>query len=110
MQFETIETERLLLKKLGPAEFDHLFANHSEEEICQILGLLNHEEFLKEKSRVEGGYQTYDRTIASFILVSKSTGEAIGRSGFHNWYKDHKRAELGYVIYEDQNKNKGYMS
>lgn len=110
MELETLETERLLLKKLTPENLEHLFAHHSETEICALMGLGSHAEFLKEKEKVDGGYRTYDRTIVSFLLIEKGSGKTIGRSGFHNWYAAHYRAELGYHIYSQSDWNKGYMS
>lgn len=110
MELETIETERLILKKLTPEVFTRLFQNYSEAEITKLLGLAGREEFIREKEKSDGGYKTYDRTIASFLLVLKETGETIGRGGFHNWYKAHRRAEVGYVLNKEEHKRKGYMS
>ncbi|WP_284653739.1 GNAT family N-acetyltransferase [Flavobacterium terrisoli] len=109
IEFEILETERLLLKKITPALFADLFANYPEAEIKKLLGLSTEEEFLKEKAKSEGGYTTYDRTILAFVLVSKESGQTIGRCGYHNWYKDHSRAELGYALNNDESKRKGYM-
>ncbi|HLA54883.1 MAG TPA: GNAT family protein [Flavobacterium sp.] len=109
MEFETLQTQRLLLKKLTPEIFKFLFKNYSDTEIKKLLGLTTDEEFLKEKAKSEGGYTTYNKTILAFLLVSKGTGETIGRCGYHNWYNDHLRAELGYMIHKDENKRKGYM-
>lgn len=110
MKFEIFETERLLLKKVTPEIFTELFANHPKADIIKILGLSTDEEFEKEKAKSQGGYVTYDRTIVAFLLVSKESGQTIGRAGFHNWYKDHSRAELGYALNNEESKQKGYMS
>lgn len=110
MEFETLETERLLLKKITPEIFTHLFENYPETEIRRQLGLTSEAEFIKEKEKSQGGYTTYDRTILSFLLVLKDNNETIGRCGYHNWYRDHRKAEIGYVLNNDENKRKGYMS
>lgn len=110
MEFEVLETERLLLKKLTPELFTDLFTHYSKAEIKKILGLTTDEEFSKEKAKSQGGYTTYDRTIVAFLLVSKENGFTIGRAGYHNWYKDHSRAELGYALSSEESKRKGYMS
>lgn len=109
MELETLETERLFLKKLTPEILTDLFANYPEATIKKLLGLATDEEFNKEKEKAKGGYVTYDRTIVAFLLVLKETDETIGRGGFHNWYKDHRRAELGYALFKEENKRKGYM-
>ncbi|MCF6131613.1 GNAT family N-acetyltransferase [Flavobacterium wongokense] len=109
MELETLETERLFLKKLTPETFTYIFENLPKAEIKKLLGLTTDAEFDKEKQKSEGGYVTYDRTIVAFLLVSKETNETIGRCGFHNWYKDHRRAELGYTMLKEEEKRKGYM-
>nr|WP_294777903.1 GNAT family protein [uncultured Flavobacterium sp.] len=110
MEFEILETERLLLKKITPETFTDLFAHYTQIEIMTLLGLNTESEFLKEKAKSQGGYVTYDRTILAFLLVSKESGLTIGRAGYHNWYKDHRRAELGYALNNENSKRKGYMS
>jgi len=110
MEFELLKTERLILKKLTPEIIAYIFENYSDEEIKKELGLTTDEEFLKEKEKSQGGYTTYDRTIISFLLVLKENNEPIGRCGYHNWYKDHKKAELGYALNKEEHKRKGYMS
>lgn len=110
MEFEILTTKRLLLKKFTPADFKYIFENYSEEEIKTELGLTTHEEFIKEKQKNEGGYTTYDRSIVHFKLILKETNEVIGGGGYHNWYPDHSKAELGYALNKDEHKQKGYMT
>lgn len=110
MKFEILETERLVLKKITPEILTYWFDHYSEEEIKKQLGLTSHEAFIKEKEKSRGGYKTYDRTILAFLLVTKENNETIGRCGYHNWYTDHKKAEIGYALHLEENKRKGYMS
>ena len=110
IQFETLETERLILKILTPDMITHLFENYSDAVIMKHLGLTNEEELIKEREKSEGGYKTYDRSILSFLLVLKSNDETIGRGGFHNWYKIHRKAELGYALNDGAHKRNGYMT
>lgn len=110
MQFELIETDRLILKKITPEGFKYIFENHSREEIKELLGLLTEADFLKERVKYQGGYTTYDRTIIHFKLILKGTNRVIGGGGFHNWYIYHNRAELGYALTRDEDKRHGYMS
>lgn len=110
MKFEVLETERLLLKKLTPEGFKNLFKDYSETQIIDQLGLKSHEEFLREKEKIKGGYTTYDRTVLAFLLVLKENNKTIGRCGYHNWYVDHFKADIGYALNSDEFKRKGYMS
>ncbi len=109
MEFEVLTTERLLLRKLTPDGFKYIFENYSDGEIKNQLGLLTDEDFIREKEKVMGGYTTYDRTVVQFKLILKENNEVIGSCGYHNWYLDHKKAELGYTLIKDEFKRKGYM-
>ncbi|WP_264566678.1 GNAT family N-acetyltransferase [Flavobacterium sp. N3904] len=110
IKFETLETNRLILRKITPEIIGYMFDNYSDNKIKKYLGLVDEDEFTLEKMKREGGYKTYNRTILSFLIVLKSNNEIIGRCGYHNWYNDHRRAELGYSLSKDENKKKGYMS
>ena len=110
MEFETLATERLLLRKITAEGFNYIFENYSEAEIKDQLGLTTEEEFIKEREKNKGGYVTYDRSIVQFKLILKETNEVIGSCGYHNWYVGHRKAELGYVLIKDEHKRKGYMS
>jgi len=42
--------------------------------------------------------------------LTKKTKEIIGWCGFHTWYTDHNRAEIGYGLFDDNYKGQGLMS
>ena len=110
MNLEILETERLILRKISPEDFVYLFKNYSEIEIKNILGYENHDDFLKEKGKFEKGYTTHNRSFQYFQIIDKNSLKIIGGCGFHNWYLDHRRAELGYVITNENFKRVGIMS
>lgn len=110
MNFELIETKRLILKGFSPADMAHVFENYSKEEIKQILGHRSEEAYLKEESKYKNGYASYNRSFMLFLLTDKVSGTIIGRCGLHNWNVDHKRAEIGYSMEDESFKEKGLMS
>lgn len=110
MTFEILETQRLRLRKLTPEVFDYIFNNYSEEQICAFLGLRSEQEFLREHEKYWEGLSTYNRSFLYFQLLQKDTARVLGWCGFHTWYIDHRRAEIGYVLYEESDHRKGYMS
>ena len=110
MELDILTTKRLLLRKFTSEDFKLLFENYSLSEIKSQLGITTEEEYINEKKKVVGGFTTYDRTIIHFKLVLKETNEVIGGCGFHNWYIDHHKAELGYALYKDEFKRHGYMT
>lgn len=110
MNFETYKTERLILKKTGVNELNHLFENCTEAEVSAQLGLGSSEEYLKEKRRYEKGYSDFGRSILSFLLLDKNNSNVIGKCGYHNWIADHHRAEIGYALTREDYKQKGLMT
>ncbi len=110
MKFKTYTTERLILRRLTPEDFIYVFEHYSDTEIKDFFGLTTDEEFLKELNKFENGYTTYNRSIEFFQIIDKETKRVIGGCGFHNWYTDHNRAELGYAITNEVYKGLGVMS
>lgn len=110
MNFETLETERLYLRKLTPEDFTYVFENYSKQEIMSFFGFETEEEYQTGKFKAENGYTSYNRSIVQFQLIEKTTNTVIGAAGFHNWYNDHRRAEIGYHLRNDAFKSQGFMS
>jgi [ribosomal protein S5]-alanine N-acetyltransferase len=110
MSFEILETDRLILKGLSPEDMRYLFDNLTKSEIKEILGHRSDEDYMKEASKHKNGYSSYNRSFVLFLLIEKNSGTIIGRCGIHNWNKEHKRAEIGYVLEDDSFKSKGLMS
>ncbi len=110
MNFETIKTKNLILKGLSPDDMKSIFETNSKEEIKKILGHRSEEDFLKEENKHKNGFSSYNRSFKLFLLVDKSSDSIIGKCGIHNWNMEHKRAEIGYVMEDENYKRKGLMS
>jgi ribosomal-protein-alanine N-acetyltransferase len=105
-----LATPRLNLISFDQQTYDSIFTRCEKQEIMQIFGHLNDEEYELECSRYKGGFSTYNLTIQFFQLVDKNTNTVIGWAGYHSWAKQHHRAELFYSLKKDEYKRKGYMS
>lgn len=110
MKFEFLETPRLLLRKMTPAEYEYIYSNYSHQDCMDFLGLSTQEELDAEKERYKKGLSAYDRTFVIFHMLLKESQQLIGLTGFVRYYPAHHRAELGYSILREEFKNKGYMS
>lgn len=104
-----IETDRLTLRALTPDVYDDLFKK-SKQEVMHFLGHSSDADYEREKMRFEGGMRTFNKSFVYFQLIEKTTHRVIGWCGFHTWYLDHNRAELGYGLLTEDVKRKGYMS
>lgn len=111
MQFTNIiETPRLILKGIDHDCMKYIFGHIEKTEIMSILGHRSEEDYLKEENKHINGYSSYNRRFILFLLTDKPTGHIIGRCGIHNWNADHKRAEIGYVMEDENSKQKGLMT
>ena len=110
MNFEIIETKRLILKGLSPDEMNYIFKNCSKDEIKRILGHRSEEAYQKEESKYNNGYSSYNRSFNLFLMTDKTSNTIIGRCGIHNWNAEHRRAEIGYVMEDERYKRKGLMT
>ena len=110
MEFETLYTERLILRKLTPEIYTDLFSNYDESRIREILRIGNSDEYEKQLYRFKSGLSSFNRSFVYFQLLDSVNGELIGGCGYHTWYLDHDRAELGYYLDHESYKNKGFMS
>ncbi len=105
-----IETNRLLLTGFSPQDMKSIFENYRQDEIMRILGHRTEIEFHKEEHKQKNGYAAYNRSFLLFLLLEKTSNSIIGRCGLHNWNVEHKRAEIGYDISDENFKRKGFMS
>ena len=110
MEFEEIETDRLILKKITPEVYDFVFANYSEPEIMAFFNFTKKEDFEKDREKFEKGLSTHNRSFVYFQLIDKDSKKMIGWCGYHTWYLDHDRAEIFYVFKDDKFSGKGLMT
>jgi ribosomal-protein-alanine N-acetyltransferase len=106
----TLETPRMILRGFDQHSYDELFSSAHDSEISEVLGISTAEELELEKFRYKGGYSTYNLTIQFFQLVAKEDNRVLGWCGYHSWAKQHRRAEIFYMLKSDDDKRKGLMS
>lgn len=104
-----LETDRLLLKELTPELYDYMFDNWTEAQIITYLDNPTEADFELEKQKYIKGLTSYYLSFKNFLIVEKSSNRIIGRIGYHTWKAVHERAEIGYGLYYEEDKNKGYM-
>lgn len=110
MKLEHLETNRLKLTAITAEDMKFIFSNLSKMEIKKILGHRSDSDFLKEQEKYLNGYASYNRSFILFMLTLKDSDKIIGRCGIHNWNKEHFRAEIGYVMEDQDYRQKSLMS
>lgn len=105
-----IETQRLKLTGYSSQDMTYIFENFTKAEIIRVLGHRTEQDYLKEEYKYKNGYASYNRKFILFLLIEKISNTIIGRCGLHNWNEEHKRAEIGYDIADENFKRKGFMT
>jgi ribosomal-protein-alanine N-acetyltransferase len=103
------ETQRLYLKELNPDIVGYVFTSFTDEDIKTYLGLTN-EELAVEKYKFEKGLTTFQTSFRKFLIVSKADDRVMGKCGFHTWFFNHSRAEIGYGLMREEDRGKGFMT
>jgi [ribosomal protein S5]-alanine N-acetyltransferase len=105
----TMATERLWLKALGAPEWHQLVSTRTDGEIMEFMGCDTAEELAMERLRYRDHHSGVNRSFLSFLLLERETGRVLGKCGFHNWMPNHNRSEMGYRLFHDADKGRGYM-
>jgi ribosomal-protein-alanine N-acetyltransferase len=110
MKFELIHTKRLTLRKIDIEVLRYVYKYFSDKELIDFLDLNSIEELDKEKNKFNTGLVTHNKKILYFQIIENKNEKIIGWCGFHTWYIDHDRAEIGYGLYDERWKNQGMMT
>jgi ribosomal-protein-alanine N-acetyltransferase len=108
--FHHIDTPRLCLRSVNDEEYVHILNTYNDKDLAAYFNLKSPEEINKERQRAAKGFSTFNKSLLLFYLIDKETNKTIGWCGYHTWYTDHNRAEIGYVLSEENAKAKGLMS
>jgi RimJ/RimL family protein N-acetyltransferase len=95
-----LETDRLVLRRLQPADLDDLFALYSDPEVRRYFpeGTLTYEETKKELEWFVAGDPDHPE-LGLWATILKETGEFIGRCGLLPWTIDGRpEVEVAYMI------------
>ena len=110
MKHEILESARMILQIWNPEHLKTLFDSSDETTIRNKLLIASDNDFQKKLRRHKEGYTSFNRSMIQFIMIEKSTAISFGSCGYHNWYTEHRNAELGYAISIEDFKNQGYMT
>ncbi|WP_274650769.1 GNAT family N-acetyltransferase [Paenibacillus humicola] len=108
--FPALETPRLRLRRLSASDAPAVFRYMSQEIVMRYYDLPVFRN-LYEAERIIGHWNRRfeDGEGIRWALELKESGGMIGTCGFHNWQREHCRAELGYELSPDH-WARGYMA
>ncbi|MCM3004190.1 GNAT family N-acetyltransferase [Priestia koreensis] len=106
----TIETERLLLRKVKATDTKAIYAYASDPEVARYVTWPVHTTIGATQAFVQFVIEQYRKhDIAPWGMVVKETDDFIGTIDFVAWQPQHYTAEIGYTIGR-KFWNKGYTS
>ncbi|CAM2812161.1 GNAT family N-acetyltransferase [Chryseobacterium flavum] len=99
MKFPVLETERLILRQLTLNDTQDLFEYFSRDEVMEYYDL----ETFKTEEDARRIIRHFNSSFEKgkgyrWALELKSSKKVIGTCGYHNWYREHFKAEVGYEL------------
>lgn len=102
MFFQSVETERLLLKNIGADDRDFILKQFSDDDVNAFLFDAEPMRSVEEADALIAFYTAPEpRAQHRWVIVDKRSGEKIGTCGFHCWNDREKSVEVGYDLQRD---------
>lgn len=98
--FPVIKTPRLLLRQITRDDGGAMFAYFSKDEVTQYYDLASFTELEQAEKLIDAFQQRYEQQagIRWGITLHSNPERLIGSIGYHNWQKEHFKAEVGYEL------------
>lgn len=95
----TLETNRLILRKLTLDDAEDMFEYASDPEVPKYTTWSVHKSITDTKNFLEVIIEEYhNHEVSPWGIIHKADQKLIGACGFVNWLIDDDRAEIGYVL------------
>ncbi|PWN64460.1 GNAT family N-acetyltransferase [Chryseobacterium oncorhynchi] len=99
MEFPVLETERLILRQLTLNDSEDLFEYFSQDEVMEYYDLDTFKTLEDAQHIIQHFNSEFkERKGFRWALELKSEKKVIGTCGYHNWYHEHFKAEIGYEL------------
>lgn len=108
--FPTLESDRLILRKLTLDDTDALFAIWSDDCVTSHMNISSLQDPEEAQALIQMMNDLADQGKAiRWGLESKQSGKLIGTCGINEWSEDNARASIGYELAVDSWRH-GYMT
>jgi ribosomal-protein-alanine N-acetyltransferase len=97
--FPILETERLVLREITPADADDLFQIFSDQEAMQYWSCRPYTSVIQAHKLIESLTESArEETGIHWAITLRGENRLIGRCGYNEWRKQHRRGEISYII------------
>ena len=108
--FPTLETDRLILRKVTSEDLKDMHAYGSNNEVSKYVSWTTHQTLSDTQHFLEQILEEYENKTNLFWGIGlKEKQTLIGTINFVTWSRKHKKAEIGYILSQDY-WGKGYMT
>lgn len=98
----TLETSRLILRKISLEDVKDLYSYASNEEVCKYVTWDTHKTRIDTEEYVKFVLNQYQmKKVAPWGIEYKENKTLIGTIDFVWWEPKHKTAEIGYILSND---------
>jgi ribosomal-protein-alanine N-acetyltransferase len=95
----TLETDRLILRELSPADATAVFALFADPEVVKYYDTSRFERIEQASSLIESFRRRHEAgTCIRWAMVRKSDSTVVGTCGFPSIVARHHRAEIGFEL------------
>ena len=102
IRLPTLETERLILRKLEYSDKSDIFEYAKNPEVAKYVLWEPHQEEIDTIAFLNIIYAAYNKNKASsWGIQLKENSKIIGTIGFAKWDKENKVGEIGYVLAQE---------
>ena len=97
--FPTLETQRLVLRRLTPRDAEGILSLYSQDEVVRFIAL----EALQTTQQAAALIDRYDRLVANssgirWGIFTREDGRLIGTCGYHDWDQRRCLAEISFEL------------
>ncbi|RZT23788.1 GNAT family N-acetyltransferase [Fictibacillus sp. BK138] len=98
-EIPSLETERILLRKITMDDLEDMFEYGSDEDVAKYVTWDKHKTTNDTKEFIEFVLGRYEKgEVAPWGIELKENGKFIGTVDFVSWSPYHNNAEIGYVL------------
>jgi [ribosomal protein S5]-alanine N-acetyltransferase len=97
--FPQLETERLILREITPADSDALFEIYSDEEVMRYWSCKPFSSIDQANNLIANIKEALDLgNSIDWAITLRGSDRLIGKCRFSTWRREHCRAEISYIL------------
>lgn len=101
--FPTLETERLVLRQIVPADAEDIFKIFSDPATMQYWSCRPYRSLDQASRLVESmARQVREGAGIHWAITLRGEGRLLGKCGYNEWRKVHRRGDISYIVAREQ--------